>query len=537
MKAVLLPVAVVLMVLGAPPALAQDAPPSPPFPRSVEVSLKVQRDGSLSVTESVSVPQGTTMTRHVALRTPAGHARDRVLGVRDVSIEGAGSSQLDEDQLTLRFGAGISTARYTVDGVVSAGDGFERVAWPVASGWDGPLEFVQATFAAPRIPDALTCAAGPDGSDTQCGAAQIDHSGLTRVTQQNLPAGQRIALTVELRGGTVPVTEDLEPAKTLSGAFVATTPVFWAWGAFALLLALAAAGVWLLRRRDAEAGEPLPAVLLQGEETFASPEGILPGHAGVLLSGRVDALDLAATVLDLAVRNYLWVEEGDGDWTLTARNPADEHLAGFERALYTALLPGEDGSVRLSELRSGVPGEVRAALAEDVVAHGWFRRPGRVSRAGLRICAYGVFLTVLLALTVGYAQLGLVLLAIGVTLAAGARWLPARTATGGLLRRQLLGVRDELAGTKPADVPKPARTMVFSRALPYALALGETERWVRVFGARKRPPEVYWYGPPEGEDVDFARVAGFAAALAGVFAAAEPGARRRAVLSRRAPVT
>ena len=109
-------------------------------------------------------------------------------------------------------------------------------------------------------------------------------------------------------------------------AFVPTSPVGWAWGAFGLLVLAGAVGVWWLRRRDAREDDPEPAELVSPDGDFASPEGVLPGHAGVVRTGEAGPVDLAATMLDLAVRNYLWVTAEDADWRLTRRNPADEHL-------------------------------------------------------------------------------------------------------------------------------------------------------------------------------------------------------------------
>lgn len=68
-------------------------------------------------------------------------------------------------------------------------------------GWSTDLKFLRASFAAPRIPTAVDCLAGPADSDFSCGAAQIDHAGLTRFSQQNLLAGQRMTATVELLYG------------------------------------------------------------------------------------------------------------------------------------------------------------------------------------------------------------------------------------------------------------------------------------------------------------------------------------------------
>ncbi|MEV6910359.1 DUF2207 domain-containing protein [Amycolatopsis sp. NPDC051071] len=530
-------VALVLLVLGAVPARAQGEPQLPALPNSAEISLKVERDGALSVVEAVSVPSETTMTRRVPLRTAAPRDRDRIIGIRDVVIEGAGNSELTDGEFVLRLMGGTSVIRYTVDGAVAEADGLLRVGWQLAGGWDTRLELVRASFAAPVVPNAVTCYAGPEGSRSRCGTAQIAHSGLTRFSQQNLPAGQRMEVSVELPGGTVPANARLEPSKTFAGAFVLTAPVGWAWGGFTLAVVAAAVALGLLRRRDKHPGGALPVRLLTGKDdqaAFASPDGVLPGQAGTVLSGHADAVDLAATVVDLAVRNYLWVSEEPGeltDWRLVRRNPPDEQLTAFERAVSDVLLPEERESVLLSEIQSARIGiaTVRGELYDGVVERGWYSRlPGRLTRVGLRVCFYGVFLTALLTLTVGYAQLGLIVIAAGAVLAVAARWLPVRTGAGVALHRRLLGVRDVLLATKASAVPKLEREVLLSRALPYALALGEQEHWVATFAELKGPPKIYWYGREGVEEVAIGRVSEFTAALVGTFAATREGRRLKA---------
>ncbi|MGW3958719.1 DUF2207 family protein [Amycolatopsis sp. NPDC005003] len=493
------------LALAAGPA---DQPPLPTVPQSAEIQLKVQRDGSLSVAEAISVPDGVTMDRRVALRVPAPHHRDRVYGVRDVVLEGSGTASVDDDAFTVHLTPGTSVLRYTVDGAVAV----DRVTWELAGGWNTELKFLRASFAAPKIPTAVDCVVG----DLPCAAAQIDHAGLTRFSQQNLAAGQRMTATVELPAGTVPANEVLVPAKTIAGAFVLTAPVGWAWVAFGALLLIAAALVGAARRRDTREGEPDKVSLLAANGEFASPAGVLPGHAGALLRGRAGPLDLAATVLDLAVRNYLWVSE-DGS-RLTRRNPADEHLSPFERAVFETVLPQD--TVTLAELRQRRVEIPRAELDADLVRRGWFAAR-RLRRTGIRIVCYGVFLTVLLALTVGYAQLGVILALAGVAAVAGSAALPARRRAGAEVARRLRGV----TAVRAKDFDKTQRELVFSRGLPYALALGELATWVAAFDGLKQAPRSYWH---DG-DITPDQAGSFATALSGTFAAARRGRLRSLV--------
>ncbi|MGA6164047.1 DUF2207 domain-containing protein [Amycolatopsis magusensis] len=407
-------------------------PPPPTLPQSAEIELRVERDGALTVTEAISATE--PMTRELPLRQPIGGDQDRVLTVRDVVVEGDGHAELTAEAFTVEL-SGTAVVRYTVDGAITASPVGPQVSWPLAQGWNTEVKFVRASLAAPKIPEAVRCVAGPK----PCLAAQIDHVGLTRFSHRNLAPGQRMMITVELPPGSVPANERLVPSATLGGAFLLTEPVAWAWAALAFLV-LCWAGVIVFLRRwwpsSASDGHP-------------------PGYAGTLADGRVDAMDAALTVADLRDRGHLSVT----DRTLT-RTESDEPLREFEQVVLdqvfapreherreAAPLRAVEEHVRLDEVRIYLA-ELDRFVRADLRRDGLLRTP-RLRRAGVRIIFYGLFLTALLALTVGYAQLGVVLSVAGAALALGAAALPARTVKGtaavrGLAERYRPGAADEL---------------------------------------------------------------------------------------------
>ncbi|WP_162830076.1 DUF2207 domain-containing protein [Amycolatopsis palatopharyngis] len=405
-----------LAVTPVPAAAWPATPPLPTLPRSVEVELIVRRDGALAVTEVVSVPRGERMVREVSLRVPVDEARERLLTVRDVRIEGTGQAETFADRFTIRLGGGTTVVRYTVDGAVEhGGAGRALVYWQPAGDWDTDLVLVRGSFAAPRIPAAVRCAVGaqPAGfGDRPCLAAQIGHDGLTRFSQRDLPSGERLRLSVELPAGTVPVDPRIRPAGTLAGAFLATPAVRWAWGALLVLVAGAALVVGRARRGDRRVTPRGPG------PRRGLPPGLRPGHVGPLVVGRVDAVDLAAALLDLE-----------------ARAPRGE----FEPLLLRQVRAGH----RLD------PPALLAAARADLVRLGYLRG-NRLRGAGLRVIGYGIFLTLLLTLTSGHAQLGVVLALAGATVAAGASLLPERTAAGRTALAQVLAHRVVAAECPPS---------------------------------------------------------------------------------------
>ena len=77
---------------------------------------------------------------------------------------------------------------------------------------------------------------------------------------------------------------------------------------------------------------------------FAPPEDLHAGQIGTIIDERANTLDVTATIIDLAVRGYLTIEEipkegwfGKPDWTLHRTDKADGDLLMYERTLLTNL--------------------------------------------------------------------------------------------------------------------------------------------------------------------------------------------------------
>lgn len=483
--------------------------PRPLLPESINIALKLEKDGSLSVTEQVFVQARKSMNRRVPLRIQADDDQDRVYSVRDVKVRGNATTEVTDAEFVMRFGEGATTVTYLVDGGVTDVEGHQELRWQVASGWDTKVRLLRASFIAPDQPESIVCLAGALGSTSPCQSALTDSGQILRVVQEGLPVGDRVDLQVDLPGGTVGANARFDDIGT-ANAFALTTASGVGLGAFVVLLLGGFVLLWLARGRDARAlaTDVGPVELLMsgegGRVAFASPDGVLPGEVGTVVDEHVDVADVTATVVDLAVRNYIGIREiGPEEWRLVRRNPPDAALTDYERAVYTTVFGAAD-EVSLTELRTrGVDlTAVRDAMYADVVSREWFaRRPDHDrslwSLVGVLLAVIGAAATVVLALTVGHALLGLALMVGGFGLALGARMMPARTKRGSVLVQQVRGLVNYLRTTEATSIPAADREMVLSRSLPYAVVLGETDGWVRRFAdldpAADGTPGIYWY--------------------------------------------
>jgi hypothetical protein len=132
----------------------------------------------------------------------------------------------------------------------------------------------------------------------------------------------------------------LEERWSMTRAF-SVTPRALGMAGGALVVVLLVLG-WLfgIVGRDRRPGES--SASLGGAVTeYVPPEGIRPAQAGLLMDEVVNPVAIPATVVDLAVRGYLRIEEDPAnddwaekpDWRLVKLKTADNDLLEYERVL------------------------------------------------------------------------------------------------------------------------------------------------------------------------------------------------------------
>ncbi|MFQ6327706.1 DUF2207 family protein [Nocardia sp. CWNU-33] len=517
------------MIAAAPFAHAQ------PEPDGVHITadLKLSTQGVLEVVEQVVVPADGEFKMSLPLRLKVGADVERVFKVTDVDTKGSGTATVANDQFTIDAKPGDSTFTYAIHNTVSDAPGTQVFRWLGIINAD--VASISASLISPSYEMGIVdCKLGSPGNLRQCSDLHIEADGVLFWEQTDLHKGDTIDLTLQLPPGTVPSNADVRGGGE-SGPFAVTTPVLVAFGVLLLALAGLAAFVLRARRENAAAGtgsNTIDPLLREGDRVqFTSPDGILPGEAGLVLDEHADPADIAATVVDLAVRRYLWITPiGDSDWRINRVNAPDDQLRDYEKAVYQTLLPAGTDSVTITELRA--PGRVQAqpvrtAMLADAVARGAF-----IARSGLGpttwlgggLIVAGIATTIALAATSGHALVGVAILLAGIATLLLPRYLPARTAPGRALAGQVRALQRGLDVTVREQIPPADQELVFSRALPFTVISGRADNWIRAFRdlnpAADSQPGLYWFGSFE-RDHNLQRFAGhfpfFITALEGLF--------------------
>ncbi len=526
--------------------------------RLMELDAKVRlaADGSLHVVETHRYDFGAepagAVRRTLQTRARYDEAHDQVFTVTGLkaSLDGrpVRAERSDEDGVArvalafTRAQTGRHTVRleYAISGAVRRTPEGLELSWPLVQGMEAEVESVHATVSVPRVAWAA-CLAGGDGSSMPCTAATaLPHP---EFVQEDLAPGERMRIIVGLPvNAGVHADQVLARRWSLARAF-ALTPV--AVGTALGLLALAAAAVvalWWTRGRDTRSpgGEPYhPLVDVDGRLEFVPPDRVRPGQLGTIVDETADVIDIVATVLDLAVRGVLVIEEVGRtsphrrpDWRLRRTDAGEQELLPYERVLLDLLFEGRD-----SVLVSGLAGtftnglrRVQEQLYADVHARGWFRqRPDAVrtrwTTAGGVLALAGLVITVVLAAFTDLGLVGLGLVLAGGVLVWGGDVAPARTARGSALLSRLHDFRAYLARADGSELPESSRAELVARFLPYAVVFGLEDRWAEISAASGRPGEpdagLGWYHAPENwHRVDLAdSVDAFVTTLSGAISA------------------
>jgi uncharacterized protein (TIGR04222 family) len=512
--------------------------------RSYDVQIEIRTDDSIRVTETIVYDFGSTQHHGIFRDVPTTYAfddrYDRVtpLHVELVSASPGTPAQYDVSGITggkteIKVGdpdrtiTGVHTYRivYTVDGALNGFRDHDELYWNATGGdWSVPMQRVTVTVVAPGEIQQVACAAGPTGSYTACDRAKT-RGDTARFTQASLYPHEALTVVVALPKGVVAEPHPQLRERWSIGRAFTRSPATLASSGGLLLILLAGFG-WLLWRRGRDrryvgspvdqvlgtaggASEPVP--LLDRIVTpveFAPPEDLRPGQVGTIVDERANTLDVTATIVDLAVRGYLTIEEvpkegwfGKPDWTLHRTDKADGDLLTYERTLLTSLFEtGND--VALSSLKrtfSAHLTKVEEELYTDAVKRGWFlKRPDRSRGAwhgiGFALLVLGIALTFALARWTHAGLLGLAVLLAGIAVTVGARWMPSKTAKGTAIARRVAGFRTviEMAETHMSQWAE--QQNVFTRFLPYAIVFGCTEKWAKAFeGLAQVPPDTTWY--------------------------------------------
>ncbi len=531
---------------------------APEIISTYDIHYTIERDGTVHGVETIvynfgSAPEkhGIEWLRAVRFRTDV-RGQDRVYRYSNITVSSpSGASDLFSTSLKndLRVRVGNQNAlvngqetyviEYDLKGAlnrVALPDGsFSQELYWNATGnyWDPQIYNATVTVESPSKIDSVSCYSGVEGSTNPCISAKGDGSTAT-FSQDYLFTEEGLTIVVSWPDGTFtntdPILEpmlayDAEPlvAGSNNGPNPFWNPLHWGTG-LALLFGLPLAFQLLVvaRRRDRKYLGVTPGQIPSNPATaevgpapkdetivvqYQPPKGLPVGAAGTVLNKVRKNSDITVTLIDLAVRGYLRIEEvKDGnpfsakDYRLVAtperaaakkaaslpNGPGAAELLPFEVMLLDKLFHGEAVSVSLSTIKNTFAADMQAitkALDTWIEHRNYFL--DKINGIHPLISWGSFFGVAALFLSSFFNGIGVL---VGVGLLAGsfltqasAKKAVRRSALGHAVYVQLAGFKEYIATAEADRIRFDEGDDIFSRYLPWAMVFGEAERWAKVF--------------------------------------------------------
>lgn len=479
-------------------------------------NIAVMQDGTMVVTEHIGlvfIGEWHGIHRTIPLEYPGPHGSNYTLFLKVRSVTGEDNSDLKYESsvkngfrdLKIYIPGAVDTTKeveiqYEVANGIRFFNDYDELYWNVTGNdWPVPIDDAAGFVLFPANAAGQLRAQGFTGvygsHDTEV-TTKVDGNQVNIETANPLPMRGGLTIDVYIPKGILK-----EPNSfTRLGWYLKSNPiVFLPIVAFAVMFSM-----WWYKGRDPEAG-------ISVAPMYSPPKDMSPAEAGSLIDDSVDPRDITSTIIDLAVRGYIHIEEktqkvlffSNTDYIFKLLKPVTEwnDLRAHERSMLDNMFSGGADVIHLSDLKNkfylALPGVKKSILAELKQKGMYLTDPDSANAyrilAILLIAAPFVILQVL-----GIAQFFLapavaivsVILALIIVFLFG-RLMTAKTLKGVRTVVEIQGFR-EFMNRVEGDRLRTMPPDTFEKFLPYAMALGVEKHWAHAFqGIIQNPPT--WY--------------------------------------------
>jgi uncharacterized membrane protein YgcG len=490
--------------------------------------ISVLPDSSVDVTETIQVHfigswHGLYRSIPVEYVTPQGFNYSLFLNIKRITDSSGNSLKFETSRerhyrrLKIYVPEAENSTRtisleYTVsDALRFCSEDFDEFYWNVTGDeWDVPIQAASARITLPQGTTNIRANIFTGAYGSRARDADVEVSGNTVEVRTRAPLRFHEGLTVAVAFDKGFVHEP----TTFDKAWLflrSNWPLFLPLIAFVVMFYL-----WWARGRDPRL-RPIAA-------QYEPPDQLTPSEAGTLVDESADMRDITASIVDLAVRGYIIIEEHtkermlglmhDKDYNFIVKKDRSEwpklkpHEQVLLNGLFSAGTVGESVSMHSLEnsFYKNLPG-IKSRILESLVTHGYYKRRPDSVRSGY--IGIGIIIGLLVAWAgsslgshLGMAPLPFIVAGVltGLIICGFGWFMPAKTEQGTRALEGVLGFEDFLVHVESDRFNRMIKTPeMFEKFLPFAMALGVEKNWSKAFqGILKEPPEWYRgssYGP------------------------------------------
>jgi uncharacterized membrane protein YgcG len=249
---------------------------------------------------------------------------------------------------------------------------------------------------------------------------------------------------------------------------------------------------------------------------YEPPAGVSPAEAGALLDDRIHPRDITSTIVDLAVRGFIKIEETDDKglvfhhkdyiFRLLQKRQDWRGLTPHEQVMMENIFVEDAPETRLSSLKNrfyrAVP-VIRTDIMSALKQKGIYTLDPESANGYSVGAAVAILVPFAVLQGLGWVDFlsSIPVDVVCVLISAAIWWLFARVMTAKTLKGArthiaVLGFQ-EFMNRVDAERLKTMPPNTFEKFLPYAMALGVEHHWAQAFaGIVKDPPS--WYAAPGG---------------------------------------
>ncbi|MCI0469555.1 MAG: DUF2207 domain-containing protein [Nitrospirae bacterium] len=409
-----------------------------------------------------------------------------------------------------KYVSGVQTyiITYSVENAIFFFPGHDELYWNVTGNyWKAPIKEASATIALVSKTSSSNlrggCYTGVYGSrESKCGFKTYDGTG-EFISLKKLNVGEGFTIAFGWDKGIVKPPSSWK--RFLWAINVRENWVF----IFPLISLITIIGLWHRRGRDPKVKE---AVMVMYDPPKHEGKFLTPAEVGAIVDEKLDPRDITSTIVGLGVKGYIKIEErikeglifDSTDYYLKRAKGPDDNLSRFETLLMGKIFSGSSEGIAVSEMKNKFYKNIQPlkdAIYKELESKRYFlKSPEKVRGAYI---AGGIFViiltTFLLVILSPYSADKGILAGIlsGLPLFIFSKAMPAKTKAGSLAYMEILGFREFLNRAEKDRLVRMADKSLFSKFLPYAIALKVEDNWARAFeGIYQEQPD--WYVSSSG---------------------------------------
>jgi len=457
---------------------------------------------------NIRVSQGKTVYREGCSEQPATYCVSNTNDGRSITYYFA---------QPITDGSDVFTIQYTVDGALRSYPDGDQLWWSII-----PEEHygfpINASSTTAQMPAGFGPREAVDPVVTYGWPAQVDVRGTTvSVTTQGQVSGNgSLELRVQYPHNPAMFAPGWQSMFDVQRSFEEGAKPLIDLGLIVLGLVIGLGGplgmyyLWYTRGRDPQIG-PVPEYLSE------PPSDLPPALIGTLVDEKADLRDVMSTIIDLARRGYVVIEETQNEgvfgfgrsseFTFKRTDKATDDLYSFERRIMDKIFSGGKMERSMDSMKNTFYTEIpliQNDLNELMVTNGLMKEKptttrGKWTGGGILLIVLAVFGGV--AAVAGIEGLTPALLCIpaavgfaGIIMASVGNYMPVKTHKGAEEAAKWNAFREYLQNLEKYGNVEEAKTR-FDQYLAYAVAYGLDRTWIQRFSKLDDMPIPIWYYP------------------------------------------